>query len=557
MPAALRQEIGALRHELDDARHELAAALQAREAAELVAADVLTKPNEELVELRRTKAQLAELAAERARTAAAEAVAQEAVKQAAAAKRALVNAERERARVQALFEDEREAKELLARSAPSRTEERQQQQAAAAELQRLLMELREAAGKDTVTIAGLESQLRSEQIRRGLAEAALETAQLKLAKEEAPRDTTLRNQELREQAQWREIDAARAEIAMLRTRVQELESLPLGKRGAAPQTHKLQQVRTSDEPNAPFSARSLEYMCRLVDETNGSFEGAATANALVLGMHHGAAVPDSMLYTAGTLRNAFHRMGHATQQADAERNRADPGPWCIAQDAGGGTLMVATGHWDAAEQQPVARPLAASDLFRDQGARNGTNTLERAAERGGLNFGRCVASCSDGTDHAVQESQGFCERSHERAKATPGSEGQRAAARARPLAQADFCCIHGKALEENGGMQAAFPDSHLPDALRLLWELVRGPEGRPAQYRKIWADQVTRADGTKLPPLPVALFDQNLKALTEPTEAKWQVNPARPCCTLSLLYPAPVVPSPASTHPLQSHVTRG
>ena len=188
--------------------------------------------------------------------------------------------------------------------------------------------------------------------------------------------------------------------------------------------------------------------------------------------------------------------------------------------------MVATGHWDAEAQRPEARPLAASDLFRDQGARNGINTLERAAERGGLSFGRCVGSCSDGTDHAVQESQGFCELTHERAKTLAGPDGQRAVARGRPLAQADFCCIHGKALEENSGMQAAFPDNYHVDALRLLWELVRGPEGRPAQYRNIWAEQVARADGSKLPALPVALFDQNLKALAEPTEAKWQVCPA-------------------------------
>ena len=312
-----------------------------------------------------------------------------------------------------------------------------------------------------------------------------------------------------------------------------MQAQPLGQRVPTAQQLELQQapllqqkVRTCDSADAPFLGRSLEYMCRLVDESNGSFEGVATANALVLGMHFGPDVPDAMLFTAATLKNAFHRVGIAAQEADAERNQADDGPWCIAQDAGGGTLMVATGHWDAATQQPVARPLAASDLFRDQGARNGINTLERAAERGGLNWCCCVGSCSDGTDHAVQESQGFCERTYTRAKAMAGGAGRTADARGRPLAQADFCCIHGKALEENGGMKAAFPDNHHVDSLRLLWELTGGPEGRPAQYRKIWEQRVQRQDGSVLPPLPVALFDQNLKRMTEPTEAKWQVLPA-------------------------------
>ena len=423
---------------------------------------------------------------------------------------------------------------------PSRTQvrheaelERRRTDATAAErtaqLEQACKRLREGSAQALELIAGLESRLRSEQTRRGQATADLETARLKLAKvEEKPQDTTLRNQQRREGGLRDELDAARATVAELQTRVQQLAEMPLGQRGQEPSqaARPLQQVRTSVHADAPFSARSLEYMCRLVDESNGSFEGAVTANALVLGMHYGADVPDSMLYSAGTLRNAFHRVVIAAQEADAARNRTDSGPWCIAQDAGGGTLMVATGHWDAEAQRPEARPLAASDLFRDQGARNGINTLERAAERGGLSFGRCVGSCSDGTDHAVQESQGFCELTHERAKTLAGPYGQRAVARGRPLAQADFCCIHGKALEENSGMQAAFPDNYLVDALRLLWELVRGPEGRPAQYRNIWAEQVARADGSKLPALPVALFDQNLKALAEPTEAKWQVCPA-------------------------------
>ena len=142
--------------------------------------------------------------------------------------------------------------------------------------------------------------------------------------------------------------------------------------------------------------------------------------------------------------------------------------------------MVATGQWDNAVGMPVARPLAAADLFRDQTARNGMTTLEAAARRGGMRFKELVASCSDGTDHAVQESEGICVRAHVLGGAAGGQKSQ-----------ADFCCIHGKALEENGGMKAAFPDNYLVDALRLLWEVVCGPEGRPRFYRGIWEQEVS------------------------------------------------------------------
>ena len=72
-------------------------------------------------------------------------------------------------------------------------------------------------------------------------------------------------------------------------------------------------------------------------------------------------------------------------------------------------------------------------------------------------------------------------------------------------------------------MQAAFPDNYLVDALRLLWELVGGQEGRPRFYRRVWTLRVDRADGTSLPALPAQLFDEHYRSMPEPTEAKWQV----------------------------------
>ena len=48
---------------------------------------------------------------------------------------------------------------------------------------------------------------------------------------------------------------------------------------------------------------------------------------------------------------------------------------------------------------------------------------------------------------------------------------------------------------------------------------------------------MARADGTKLPALPVALFDRNLRSAPEPTEAKWQVMFDTCSCLLPLLEP--------------------
>ena len=480
---------------------------------------------------------VAELRSTEARLLAVEARLAESARAAAHAQKA----EQEQRRARAAADEARVAADAALREAPSRTEaqhaareEQRARDSAALEqvrtLERDIGALKEAGRQLSEQMAGLQSTVKSEQIRRGCAVKELELVKAQLAKADASaQDTTLRNLERREKRRVEELDKARVEVAMLRERIQQLDAAsPLDARLAAkPVT--LQKIRTSDNANASLTGRSVEFLRRLVDESNGSFEGAATSNALVLGLHLGTDIPDSLLLSSSTIRTCFHRGGIADQEADAARNREDTGPWCIAQDAGGGTLMVATGHWDAAQQQPVARPLAASDLFRDQGARNGIVTLERAARRGGLNFSRHVASCSDGTDHAVQESEGFCAQTHKLGGRQEKGKLQQA--------QADFCCIHGKALEENSGMEAAFPNLYLVNALRLLWELIGGPEGRPDHYRGIWEREVQRSDGTKLPPLPAAFFHQNLKAMPEPTEAKWQVMFDTCVCISPLLDP--------------------
>jgi hypothetical protein len=202
-------------------------------------------------------------------------------------------------------------------------------------------------------------------------------------------------------------------------------------------------IRTTDAPNAAFTARTLEFMRRTLDESNQSFEGASASNSLVLTEHLGGPPPASHLKNPESFRRAVITLGIVDQENEAKANTEYTGPICIASDGGGGYLMIAYGKMDWKRGKPIALPLAAADLLRDQTAAHGMTLLELAMRRGGLKDEQLVASCSDGADAAVQESEGNCELAHERAQAagtrTPGK---------LQLAQADFCCIHGKALEE-------------------------------------------------------------------------------------------------------------
>ena len=54
------------------------------------------------------------------------------------------------------------------------------------------------------------------------------------------------------------------------------------------------------------------------------------------------------------------------------------------------------------------------------------------------------------------------------------------------LATAETCAIHGKALEERALFDEAFP--LLVDALRLIWDIMKGENGRVEEYRLIWVE---------------------------------------------------------------------
>ena len=161
-------------------------------------------------------------------------------------------------------------------------------------------------------------------------------------------------------------------------------------------------------------------------------------------------------------------------------------------------------------RQPEAHPLAAADLFRSESHENVAAVDVRAQERMGLNPARLSAVLTDGTEHAVQEGIAVVESNLEKAQAQPN--GSRLDYHDKALRE--WCCIHGWALEEKCGMEAAFPKEYLVDATRLLWELVASPEsGRRTYYADVWVRECH---------LPADHFDM-LAKMPEPTSAKWEV----------------------------------
>jgi hypothetical protein len=325
------------------------AAQQQKYAAQLRAAESLSQQLQ--LELTHERAEKQQQAAEQQqqRTAAAEA-ATRAVEQISAAERQAVAAAAAAAAQKA--QASRKERDLMAQvedlkaaldTRPTRTQvaheadaARKCSEAAAAEriqqLEQLTQTTTTACRAACSQVLELESVVRSEQTKRGLAATELQAAKTRLAAVGAQeQDNSQRCRERRQAERDRELDTARDEVERLQSRVQELEAgAPLGKRGQAAPVM-LQRVRTTDNPDAPFCGRSLEFMRRLVDECNGSFEGASTANALVLGLHLGSHVPDARLIPPESFRRAFLRAGIADEEAAAKRNQEDEGPWCIAQ----------------------------------------------------------------------------------------------------------------------------------------------------------------------------------------------------------------------------------
>ena len=461
-------------------------------------------------ELRRTEAQQAELSQECRRASAAE-------QRAAAVERELADAR-----------SELDALRVAPSRAQARCEAEQARRCSEAAAAERIAEL--AADLLTAHEAQqqLESTVRSEQIRRGLVEAQVETAR-QVVENAKQLDSKLHNLERREQERIKELGAARETVAEQRAELERLRAQQPAGRGVErrPFYEALRTfipIRTSaDRDDAPFNARAIEFQRRLVDEANVSFEGAATANALVLSMHHGEPSPDRLV-CAKSFQNAFYRGGLLDNEREAAANRACPALWSFASDSQKGTQMMVYFKFNHVTCQPEAHPLAAADLFRNECHENVAAIDMKALERMGLNPARLINVLMDGTEHAVQEGVDVVAGNLAKAQALPN--GSRLDYHDKALRE--WCCIHGWALEEKCGMEAAFPKEYLVDATRLLWELVASPEsGRRTYYADVWVRECK---------LPADCFDL-LAKMPEPTSSKWEVMYKVCKCLLPLLEP--------------------
>ena len=310
-----------------------------------------------------------------------------------------------------------------------------------------------------------------------------------------------------------EVEAARKLVAELRGKLQDTAFEPGSRRAQTSQAVVMPaaKLRTSvgakGFAQAPLEARTLEHLRRLVEETNCSLQGASTANAIVLQLQTGQQPNSERLICAESVKRAFTRLGVIDRAAEADVNSKDDAPWALSYDAGNkgrAIQMMAISRWNRELQEPETRPLGAADLFGDQSAKNGSMVHMAALKAAGYRPELIVAGISDGTEHAVQEMATTVHECHVKGGSAEASR-----------AMCEFCCIHGKALEENHGMEAAYPGNYLVDALRLLWEIFHSPEGgRLGEYRRIWVKDCGFSE---------ALFDSTLGSLPEPTSAKWQV----------------------------------
>ena len=377
-----------------------------------------------------------------------------------------------------------------------------------------------------VQLLAAEFQVHSLRTSNGMKAAELERLRFaEAARRSAASDTTLRNQQRREAKLRAELSLARAEVDQLRVQKQakSQEALPEKRQcagrqpmptipedsqaAAQPQRPKL---RTSNSENAPLLPRTCELLRSLVEETNGSFEGAASACALVYQLYIGHPPPPHLTFCSNTIKNAFIRLGRTDRSIEAAITRAEMAPWAIAADGGNkgnrAMNMVAMSTWCWALRKPQAEAMACGDLFRDQSAKNAAEVCRRAAERAGKDPALCFAACSDGADAATLEMAALLEQQHE------------ASGNAAQLSIRETCAIHGKALEENAGLDAAaaslgYVNEFLVDALRLAWEIFSGPDSRPTEYIQIWSTDCG---------LPHDQFNI-LSSMAEPTASKWQV----------------------------------
>ena len=259
---------------------------------------------------------------------------------------------------------------------------------------------------------------------------------------------------------------------------------------------------SSESPLEPYA---MELLRRATDEANVSFAALAKAVPIIWNLYFKEPIPDEFLFSATTVNNAFLKLEIMDAKVLKARNVESNPVWAFASDGGNKGIAVniaVVSVWDAAAGQPRAQPLACASLDCDQTARNSADTVNAALEASGLNPGRCVQGESDGCDAARNEIKRVLVRQHklhlkslEREQQPADGEAAQSAPAAPELPEmlstAENCCIHAKALEERAFLSKAFP--LFVDALRLLWEIIKGEGGRLEFYRQVWCEQAMLA----------------------------------------------------------------
>ena len=264
-----------------------------------------------------------------------------------------------------------------------------------------------------------------------------------------------------------QVDAQQMEIARLQSRVEELEaegsgrgqrSCP-GRTDAA--TH---QVTFRDMRVNGFRADafSLSMLRRAIEEGGCSFEALPVINALLLAMHTRGEPEPRMLFNSQLVRQAFLRLGvyDGNQTRASNRRRAKCWAWALGADEGNkgrGMDMIAIVTWDEEIDKPQIQVIAAAEVH-DKSGHGLAALLERARENAGLHPEGLTHLSSDGASACASDQVGetvlFQRRQQEASSADPTALCHSAA---RTL-----CAIHGMAIEENAGIEAAFP-------MHLLW----------------------------------------------------------------------------------------
>ena len=409
---------------------------------------------------------------------------------------------------------------------------------------RRIADLEAIEGTLKLEVGDLESQLTSERVKRGLAEKkAAQHAQPESngrrdgggSSERSDKNMLLKTVELL-RSHICDRDAALKEAQQARERAEqqrlhldgELRDLRRQRGGDAEQSgpapssdvriftaRDIRRKRTARGWLEPFT---MEYLRRLVEETNMSFSAVPKAIALIWSMLILEPIPEDFLLSAYSAAQAFLRLEHLDAADAAARQRQADSHWGFAADGGNKGIalnLIAISAWDSVRCVPFMEPLACVPLDGDQSARNGADTVNAAIAASGLNPAKCQQGMSDGADAATQETERVLKEQHRRAveaakqprvqPAPPqqqqqqpqqdadAQEGPRLRRPPQPeralgepprTSTGESCCIHANALVERAFLDEAFP--LLIDATRMMWEIFKGEDNRLEQYRYIW-----------------------------------------------------------------------